>query len=238
MALAPSTIRELVTYWTTQLGVPEDAFETDGVTVGHSDEDGVGLFSRGDSLVVGAPASLVDDLQARTGELERLDSTDPDALREWGESVTDVSEVLGPAFYGYTDASNFQPVESDARVLTEADESAFECFRDAVSASDWDAGGLAFDLGTTVGLFREGRLVAVSGYGTWDDRIAHIAVVTHPEYRDSGNGRAVVSRATERALDAGLVPQYRTLDAWPWSVALAEGLGFERFATGSLVVLE
>ncbi|WP_435348428.1 hypothetical protein [Haloarchaeobius sp. HRN-SO-5] len=42
---------------------------------------------------------------------------------------------------------------------------------------------------------------------------------------------------TERALGAGLWPQYRTLDACPWSVALAEGLGFEQFATGSLVVV-
>ena len=55
--------------------------------------------------------------------------------------------------------------------------------------------------------------------------------MTHPDHRSSGHGRAVVSLVTERALEVGLVPQYRTADTWPWSVALAEGLGYERFAT-------
>ena len=71
----------------------------------------------------------------------------------------------------------------------------------------------------------------MAGYDIWDGLIAHVAVVTHPDHRSSGNGRAAASLLTDRALDAGLLPQYRTSDAWPWSVALAEGLGYERFAT-------
>ena len=104
-------------------------------------------------------------------------------------------------------------------------------------APDPDAEEPGFEPGETVGIEADGRLVAAAGYEVWDERIAHISVVTHPDYRSRGLGQAVVSRATDRALDAGLWPQYRTLDAWPWSVALAEGLSFERFASGSLVVL-
>ena len=60
--------------------------------------------------------------------------------------------------------------------------------------------------------------------------------MTHPDHRSAGHGRAAVSLLTDRALDAGLLPQYRTADTWPWSVALAEGLGYERFATSYLGV--
>jgi GNAT superfamily N-acetyltransferase len=90
-----------------------------------------------------------------------------------------------------------------------------------------------------IGLFADAgddhELVAAAAYDVWDDLLAHLAVVASPERRNQGYGRAVVSRATERALAEGLIPQYRTADAWPWSVALAEGLGFCQFGTSVLV---
>lgn len=233
-----STERALAAYWTERLGVPADAFETDGVVVGAvGHDDGVQVFARNDAVVVGAPSSLVADCRAHIDELASVAVDEPSTLDRWvAAHVAPVETVLGPAFYGYTDAEHFEPVESTARVLTAEDETAYERFQAAVPADEWDAGGPAFEPGETVGIEAEGRLVAAAGYEVWDERIAHVGVVTHPEYRSRGFGRAVVSRATERALAAGLWPQYRTLEAWPWSVALAEGLGFERFATGSLVV--
>ena len=146
--------------------------------------------------------------------------------------------MLGPAFYGYADPTTFDPVDDEARVLDESDESAFETLRAAVPGEEWNQGGPAFAPGWTVGRVVDGALVAVAGYDVRGGLLAHVAVVTHPDHRSAGHGRAVVSLVTERALEVGLVPQYRTADAWPWSVVLAEGLGYERFATSCRGVRE
>lgn len=236
MGLSPHTRSALRRYWADRLGVDPEDFTEAGVTVGPTDEDGVPLFCRGDALVVGAPDSSVESFERRSDALAGLDVDDGDEVREWFLDFDAVADVLGPAFWGYTDRTAFDPVESDARVLTAADESAYDEFRDAVCEEEWERGGPRFVPERTVGLFADDDLVAASGYEVWDDSVAHIAVVTRPDHRGEGYGRAVVSGATEAALIEGLIPQYRTLDAWPWSVALARRLGFERFATGYLGV--
>ncbi|WP_227354770.1 GNAT family N-acetyltransferase [Haladaptatus salinisoli] len=237
MTLTTRTLDALASYWTNRLGVENGAFDESGVAVGAADEGGVQLFRSGESLVVGAPESLVEPLRRHADGLEPLDIGDEDALRERFETFGTVTRALGPAFYGYADGESFAPVSSDARVLTSADESAYDRFRAAIPDEEWEQGAPRFSPGETVGLFVDDDLVATAGYEGWDDFIAHIGVVTHPDHRNEGNGRAVVSRTTERALAEGLLPQYRTADEWPWSVALARELGFERFATAALVRL-
>lgn len=236
MTLAVRTVTTLEEYWADRLGA-SGAFDEAGVTVGSAAEGGVQLFRRGESLVVGAPESFVEPLRRRIGDRTGLDIANRRALEEWFSAFGDVT-VFGPAFYGYTDWNAFDPVASNARVLTVADEAAYERLRAAVPDREWEQGGVAFIPDRTVGRFAAGDLVAIADYDVRDGVLAHIAVVTWPNRRSEGHGRAVVSRVTERVLAEGLLPQYRTLDAWPWSVALAAGLGFERFATGSLVSIE
>ncbi|WP_227376441.1 GNAT family N-acetyltransferase [Haladaptatus halobius] len=238
VTLTTRTLAALTSYWTKRLGVENGAFDRSNVTIGGADEGGVELFRRAETLVVGAPESLVDPLSQRADGLEASDIADESALREWFETFGTVTRVLGPTFYGYADEESFAPVASDARILTSADEPAHDRFRAAISDEEWERAGARFSPGETVGLFVDDDLVATAGYEVWDDFIAHVGVVTHPNHRNEGNGRAVVSRVTERALGEGLLPQYRTADEWPWSVALARELGFERFATAVLVCIE
>ncbi len=239
MTLSSRTRTTLRDYWSHRLGVEKTAFDSSGVSVGVAEEGGVQLFRSGDSLVVGAPESLADELRQRATALKSLDCTNSQSVRTWFAQFGTVAAVLGPTFYGYTDDESFDPLPSDARLLTVGDEPAYDRFRATIPEEEWSNGGTPFTPGETVGLFQGDDLVALSGYEVWDDFIAHVAVVAHPDdHRGDGNGRAVVSRMTEHALTAGLVPQYRTVDAWPWSVALAEGLGFERFATAMLVYFE
>lgn len=219
-------------YWADRVGVSVDAFEGSGVTVGVATEGGVQVFRCGRSVVVGAPAEMVAVVRERASGVAEAESDD--AVAAWLEGFDGVDGVLGPTFYGYADRESFAPDAAAARVLGGGDEGAFESLRVAVPEREWEHGGTAFTPGETVGLFEDGSLVAVSGFAVWDDLLAHLAVVTHPAHRGEGHGQAVVSRATERAFEAGYVPQYRTADAWPWSVALAERLGFERFTTAFL----
>jgi len=234
MGLAVRTRFALRQYWGDRLGVPPDAFDGDGVTVGSAEEGGIQLFECAGALVVGAPEPLVSEMREAAAAAPTVE--DPRVVREWVEEFTPVAEVLGPTFYGYADRETVEPGDSEARVLRPPDEPAHDQFRAAITEAEWRQGAPGFDPGRTVGVFVGERLVATAGWEVWDGLLAHLGVVTHPEYRDRGYGRAVVSLATDRALAAGLLPQYRTLDAWSGSVRLAEGLGFERFATAVLVV--
>jgi len=239
MTLATRTRWTLRRYWADRLGVTAAAFEEAGTSVGQADEPGIQLFVPDDAVVVGAPDGLVESVQRRTDALAGAD--DQDTLRSWLDGFDAVGTVLGPTFYGYTDRETFTGDEgraSRARILEAGDEAVFHRLREAVPDEEWDQGGTEFGPGETVGRFVDGELVAVAGFAVWDGLLAHLAVVTHPDHRGEGHGRTVVARATERALAEGLVPQYRTSDAWPWSVALAQNLGFERFATGYLGVCQ
>ena len=82
-----------------------------------------------------------------------------------------------------------------------------------------------------VGVFRGDALAALASYKLWGDRIAHIAIVTHPAHRGGGLGKAAVSAMSRVALERGLVAQYRTLCANTPSMGIARALGFQRYAT-------
>jgi hypothetical protein len=238
MGLAPRTRWALRGYWADRLGVSPDAFENTGVAVGPAQEGGVQLFHAGDAVVIGAPHSYLELLQQRSVELGALDSNDSDTVQKWLTDLDLVERVIGPTFYGYTDREVFSPVESNTRILTREDKSAYDTFRAAIPDEEWKQGGTRFTPGETVGLFVDDILISTAGYAIWDDLIAHVSVITHLEYRNERHGHAVVSQATEQALSEGLIPQYRTSDAWPWSISLANGLGFERFVTAYLGVDE
>lgn len=237
MRLSSRTRTTLRQYWGDRLGISSEAFTRNGVSVGTTAHGGVHLFCFDETLIISVPTPLQSIAEHRTHSLENLDTSNRAEIVEWFGNFDTIETVLGPAFWGYTDQEVFNSIESDARILVTADDSAYDAFRSVVSEDDWDNGGPSFVAGETVGLFVKGKLVAVSGYEVWDELIAHISVVTHPEYRENGYGQAVVSRATETALTEGLLPQYRTLDAWPWSVALAQKLGYTRFATGYFGVI-
>lgn len=238
MSLTSRTRWTLRRYWADRLGVSPNAFEKLEVTVGLAEEGGIQLFWCDDALVIGAPNVLLSSAEDRAEALSSLDIDNEDEVREWFTHFDGIEQVLGPSFYGYTDWETFTPIESDARILTPADNSDYQVFRSSIPDEEWEHGGMQFTPGKTVGLFVDEELVSVAGFDVWDELLAHLAVVTHPNYRGQGYGQAVISRATEQAFADGFLPQYRTLDAWPWSVALTQNLGFHRFATAYFAVYQ
>nr|WP_264474975.1 GNAT family N-acetyltransferase [Salinirubrum litoreum] len=149
-----------------------------------------------------------------------------------------VAEVLGPQFVGYCDDSTFTPVHDEQSPVGLIEPESLTSLRDATPTDEWDRSGVRTDDdGPAFAVERDGQVVAATQYS-----IAHgtagIAVVSRPAYRGEGNATRAVSAATAHALDAGLVPEYRTLEEWSSSVALAERLGFERVGVSLLVRLD
>ncbi|SEO98331.1 hypothetical protein SAMN04487948_109143 [Halogranum amylolyticum] len=236
--MTPETRDIVDEYWSDALDCSRETLRSDGVAVVASDANDtndVEIVARGGSAVVAVAPDRSTVVREALAGLDAVDVVEPGVLVERLAAVdVAVDDVLGPAFLGYVDDSTLSPVERPARVLTEGDDRAYDEFR-AACDDEWSAGGSSFVPGRSVGRFVGSELVALAGYEVWDDTLAHIAVVTHPEHRDEGHAQAVVSEVARAALDAGLVPQYRTLDAWPWSVAVATNLGFERWGTSVLV---
>jgi hypothetical protein len=148
-----------------------------------------------------------------------------------------VDNMLGPAFIAYADARTFvgRSDDHDARLLGEKDDAAIEGLRSSCSALEWEHGGTTPEATVRVGAFKGDTLAALASYRIWGDRIAHISIITNPLFRRGGLARIAVSGITRHALDNNLVAQYRTLASNSPSLAIANRLGFERYAT-SLVI--
>jgi GNAT superfamily N-acetyltransferase len=142
----------------------------------------------------------------------------------------DSRQIIGPAFIGYADAATFVHMETDgARPIDGADEVAIAELRHACDPTQWEHGGPG-EASTCVGLFRGSTLAALASFELWGTRIAHISVITHPAFRSCGLGKAAVAALARLALERNLVAQYRTLAANLPSMAIARGLGFQRYA--------
>lgn len=228
-------------YWASYLGLPREALSgAQTLVVSHAGlEDYHGLFAflRHSLLVLSVPPRLLDHWRPRAADWTHDDVMQEDRLLSL---VGDAAErVIGPAFVGYTDHDNFQPAHSDAvRLLGPQDAAAFAALQAACDSQDWDHGGSELGGQPVMGTFAGAQLAAVAGYSLWGDRIAHLSVVTHPQFRGQGHGRAVISGLTAEVLRRGLVPQYRTLAANTPSMVLARGLGFASYATTVAVRLK
>lgn len=136
--------------------------------------------------------------------------------------------VIGPVFVGYAE-SVAQPVHA-VRALETSDAPARDALRLVCDATEWEHGGTLVEH-LCSGAFEGNALAAMAGYEVWGGTIAHISVVTHPGHRGRGFGRSVVAHIAQRAIAAGLLPQYRTLESNLPSMKIAESLGFQRYAT-------
>jgi GNAT superfamily N-acetyltransferase len=156
----------------------------------------------------------------------------PDSLVE---QMTPVARaVIGPAFIGYAETVSAPAPAHHLRSLSVSDAAAIESLRANCDPTEWDHGGSSRDH-VCSGVFESGELGALAGYEVWGGTIAHIAVVTHPKFRGRGFGRSAVAHLAQRALDVGLLPQYRTLESNAPSMRIAGSLGFERYATSVAV---
>jgi GNAT superfamily N-acetyltransferase len=222
-------------YWARHLGgLPDELFTKPLHVVTHGEEllgyRGVQALFRDGTAIASVPPDREKELRGLLAGLDR--GTSPESFAAALSPVAAL--VLGPACLGYT--TEIQGDDSLARTLTHEDAAAVEKLRQACGEEAWDHGGSSLD-DPCSGVFHDGQLVALCGYETWGGAIAHLCIVTHPAFRGRGFGKSAVAHLARRALAAGLLAQYRTLDANTPSIRIAESLGFQRYATSMAVRL-
>jgi GNAT superfamily N-acetyltransferase len=223
-------------YWSTHLGIPVERLSADTHSIfAHgedlNDYDGVfGLFRNG-ARAISIPSKRTVLLHPVLSKLpETFTPSDlAAALQPFAE------KTIGPAFIGYL---NRAPTPAlPARPITPDDIPAVEALQHACKDADWEVGGSDVRLRTASGCFVGGQLASLAAYEVWGGTIAHIAIITHPGHRGRGLGTSAVAHLSARAIAAGLLPQYRTLDANHPSRSIAQSLGFLRYATSIAIRL-
>jgi GNAT superfamily N-acetyltransferase len=219
-------------YWTVQLGFDPDL--ANGVIVARPEGtlagyEGVYAFRHGYSCIVSPPprwrARLRDALAGRSFE----SAFDAAVLRSALDG--DVERTIGPAWIGCADASDVAPEPATgARLLETRDCRALERLRAACNATEWEHSAIDPQRAPIFGAFDGRALVAAASYEPWGDRLRSVGVITHPDARRRGRGRAVATEATAHGIAAGHVMVWQTLESNLPSMAIARRIGYKPYA--------
>jgi GNAT superfamily N-acetyltransferase len=231
----PQSIAIADEYWAGDLGCDRAELRPKTPRVqchsgGLSDYSGVFVFLLDAAPVVSVPPALLDAIAPRADQFVAAIARDPAALPSL-LSPAAVTLVIGPALLNYADRSSFVGIElTDTRELTPRDEPAFDELKAACLPEDWEPKGFSLESPFSFGAFSsDGVLQAIASIRVWAERIAHISVVARPASRKLGFGTRAVAAATERALQQGLLPQYRVLEHNLASRRIAQKLGYHGY---------
>jgi len=136
--------------------------------------------------------------------------------------------------YYYLDPREFKPYAAAGdftarRLYPEDDNMHLLSLYYACTEDDLDEAEIYIDEPDPViyGIFDEGQLVAYASHRYWEKIIADIGVLTHPDYRSRGLGKAVVSELCEWCIQNGVVPMYRVYGDHTHSRRIPQALGFK-----------
>lgn len=233
--LDDSVISIATGYWASHLGcTSEELFSEPLRIITHgpelADYDGVFALFREGAAVVSLPANRSEALRPLLAGFGADGS--PEALAAALQPAAE--KIIGPAWIGYCTEA-VQPMHP-ARALNPEGVPALQALQQLCNATEWEHGGSSAE-NPCSGAFAEGQLVALAGYEIWGGAIAHISVITRPDCRGKGFARSAVAHLAARALEAGLLPQYRTLESNTASIRIAETLGFRPYARSLAVRL-
>jgi GNAT superfamily N-acetyltransferase len=229
-----ASLRAVVAFWAAHLGCSEVQLAQPSTSVVRAGPDlasfrGATVVFRPPACVLAVPADWYEPVASRLGQRPPAQVFDIMLLRQVFEAGVD--QVIGPAWLGYADATDFRPAPTTGtRLLTAQDLAQLQRLAAACGPVAWEHSGIDPARPPVFGCF-DGEVLAAAGMlERWGDRLLHVGIVTHPGYRGRGYGKAVVSAMTAYGLATGGVLQYRTLQANLPSVGIAQTLGFQRFA--------
>ena len=125
---------------------------------------------------------------------------------------------------------------AQTRRLTSADAAVFAEFTGDAPEGDLDEAFVELDHWLVFGAFVGDTLACAASMYPWGGtRFADLGVLTLPEFRGRGLGRATVRAMSAEALRSGYEPQYRCQLDNIASVALARAAGFTRFGEREVI---
>ncbi len=217
--------------WARVLGLADDALAGPSAGVVIRESDSVAMYVRlWDQRVLVGPSHVLEltpAIEAGASDL-RIAAMLVDAMPAAGRFLGQAALAFTDSYVGGLDATTCVITGDRAAVVeVEAD-----CSSDEVVEA-----GLAAMHHAVVALDEADRPAAAAGYEEWQQIIAHLGVLTAPQLRGRGFGAIAAATATNDALDAGLVPQWRARIENDASRKLAARLGFSEVGTQITVLL-
>ena len=231
--ISADTLKKVDAYWASYFGCTLEDLNGNATRVfthvALADYDGALAFRHGEACILSVPESTPEIERSKLRAAKPAQVFDAQFLAK--VFVINSDKVTGPAWVGVADRTSFKPAKSPARILTAADEAAMREMAEGCGETAWKQSKIAVDRQTNFGLFVGGKLVAASGYLNMGGLLAYIGVITHPDHRGKGYAKSVVTASMSHALEKGLFPMWRTVDAHETAVQLAGAMGFQKYAS-------
>ena len=225
--LASNSLAAVMESWRLHLGADPEAFRDAGIRVGVRPTSGSeeGLWVRVVRMESSVYVSLPAELHGWTARVQRLPgTTDLVAPEVAAEAFGTWEQQRGPADLFFTDKA---PHSGTCAVLDRGHALLAELLA-ACPPEDVEESSLENVVAPLSVVVHEGRAASASGWSLWNGgRVAHMSVLTRPDTRGQGQALLSARHATARAVESGLVAQWRAATANVGSKRLAARVGYE-----------
>jgi len=233
--MSPEFRRRMEALLAAHYGIAPDALDRPGMTLvpvaPEQWDDWLELIPVGARVGVEVPPALrarVEALVAAHPADRRLSGAD--FVAAWGAEGARVGHMK----VYMLDEATFRPFTPDARytvrALTGADRAAFGEFLARCAPVDRDEADISLEQQIPLGVFDGALLVAAASTYPWLG-LVDVGVLTDPDYRQQGLGKAVVSAVARQVQAQGGVLCYRHALRNTGSQGIAEGLRLSLYAT-------
>lgn len=217
--------------------ITDDLDRTDAGDDGH-----IATFLRLFSVsVVYGPRWLVEAARPVHDEVLAVESTLIRLATDYGD-LPGAARSLGETTLYYADDS--PQVEPSTTLAVSFERDDVDALERACPADDVTAAAISH-LDSTVALVPDdgqgtptGEAVAASGFEEWENLVAGISTLVHPDLRLRGLGSYATAVTMDEAFAAGLIPQWRAPMGHRAAERLADRLGFVLSGSQTTVLLD
>lgn len=226
-----ATAVRAATAWAGVIGVPRAWLTKPGVHIhARTDDRHHVSFLSIAGTVLSAPASLVAELKGHedtVGTLDGLQSILADRL----------TETVGPARMGWLPDGWIAPTNPRSQEVIELPPTdrrlgAFHNRLPPTDQTEW-----AVRASHAHALVRGGRVISAALASTLGREFAHLGVATATDHRLQGHATTVATRASQDAIERGLIPQFRAAERNRGSWRTAAAVGFVEHARQAVLHL-
>lgn len=217
--------------WTRRLGLADDAMNLPGERIYAERLDAVSFISVWGRTVLAGPAWAHERAASMS---DRELAAHAGLLALTGEHG---GHGLAAAVLAYADVDTAVRDVADDKPLVSTEHADARRLEALCPPDDVNEAGLSALEHVFVLLDDDAAPIAAAGYDEWNGIVAHLGALTAPDHRGLGAGATIAAIATGEALDAGLVPGWRSPVDNKASRRLASSLGFEEAGTQTTVLL-
>lgn len=227
--------------WATYFGCPVETTEQPGTTLlpesKYEGDKVIALWHIGKHTFIQLDPTFYSQLEALVTKTPNASLTGEQIENAWGREAIS-SRDTGFLYYLFPpDLPNYQPPSPfTLRQLTEADADLMSALQAANTPEDVDEAFVEVTHEIAFGCFHGDQLVAAaSGYERTG--FLDLGVLTHPDFRKKGLGKAVVGAACDWANQKGMIAQYRHNALNINSQNVATSLNFRKYFSSEGVFL-